>query len=150
MRKTSKGMFVAGAVILSVCLFGLLLPGCRRNEETLQWAYTFEDIDGNAALDTEQFTLIQQGISYGGGISKGEIQVAGNSFSSGKIDFKNGFVFSNSYGNGVCSITFGKADVKIINRGRTMIVNDKKYRLGEEKLVLMFNKEGKVVEKEDL
>lgn len=149
MNTKINSSFFARSVLIGVCLAALLLPGCRRRVESIDWPYTFEDIDGNVALDTQKFTLIQQGISYGTGLSASEIQVAGNSFSSSKISLKNGFVYSDSYGNGVCDIKFGKANIKIINRGRTMIVNDKKYPLGEKKLVLQFDKDGKVVQNED-
>ena len=141
-------------VLAGLCLLGTLVmvsSGCRGKRETLKWQYLVRNVDGNATLTTEKFTLIMEGVSADPTFG-GSLLVSGTLESKGRVPpapGTDGLVWSYSYeGKGVCRMVFGLAHLKITNHGETLVVGKQCFPLDEEMITLRFNPDGELLKSE--
>ena len=104
------------------------------------WPFTFEEIDGNATLDTDNVTIVFEGEEYGNR-STGSLQV---SESSGPLRGIAGEL-EHQYSNGVCAVKFRTHEFRLLDGGNKLSIQGTDVDLSRTKKVVTVKKDGSII-----
>jgi hypothetical protein len=103
---------------------------------TADWSFTLEERDGSTILNADGVVVIFQGVQRSGR-SSGTIRVTGTEESSGQVGAGKR-AFTDSYANGVCTLTFAGLTLKLTDAGTKLVVGKQTFDLrGEKKTIVV-------------
>jgi ankyrin repeat protein len=108
--------------------------------EPKTWRYALTGKDGNAVLDLEGVVLVFAGIPFDG-LCTGSLQLAGGGTCYGSTGCGH-YVLRTSYANGEASLSFEGHTFKFLDEGRTAVLGDQKFLIGDERPTLVIAKDG--------
>ena len=120
-----------------------LLVSCDKqpaSNPNTYWPCTFEEIDGNATLDTDKFTIVFEGEEYENR-SSGSLQVSG---SSGPVRGRAGEL-EHEYSNGVCTVSFRTYTLRLLDAGNQLSIQGTDVDLSDGKKIVTVKEDGSVV-----
>ena len=133
-------------LLASLLTCASLLVSCSKqpasNSDT-SWAFTFEEIDGNATLDTDKLTIVFEGEAYGNR-STGSLQVRGSSGPKRVIAGE----LEGQYSNGVCAVKFRTHTFKLLDGGNQLSIQGTDIDLSQTKKVVTVKKDGSIIAKD--
>ena len=134
-------------MLSSLLAWASLLVSCGRqpaSNSSSSWPFTFEEIDGNATLDTDKLTIVFEGEEYGNR-STGSLQVSGSSgptrVIAGELD--------GQYSNGVCTVKFRAHAFRLLDGGNELSIQGTNVDLSPRKKVVTLKKDGSIVAEDE-
>ena len=130
---------------VSLLLVILNVVGC--GQQAVLWNCSFDEQSGHAVFTTEKFALefesvrIDRTAGMKGGGSTGSLQVAGSGNSEITLTSLKQ-TLTNSYSNGVNTITLGKYTAFVKQNGRTVVIGDRSFELGDSKTTIVLHEDG--------
>ena len=107
------------------------------------WPYKFEEIDGNATLDTDKLTVVFEGEEYRNR-GTGSLHISGSSGPlrgiSGELDHQ--------YSNGVCKVKFRTHVFRLFDGGNLLSRQETDVDLSQKKKVVTVKKDGSIIAKD--
>jgi hypothetical protein len=124
----------------------LACVGCSKGP-TVQWQCGFYEDSGHAVLDSEGVTLIFEGVpitvpagKVGGG-STGSLQISGGSTTTITLAALDQTI-TNSYADGVNTISIADYSARIKDSGKTLEIGDKVFALDGKKVTIIIHPDG--------
>lgn len=104
------------------------------------WPFTFEELDGNATLETDRLTIVFEGEQYENR-SAGSLEVSGSSgpfrHSTSELDHQ--------YSNGICTVNFRNHEFRLLDGGKSLSMQGTDIDLSQTKKVVTVKKDGSIV-----
>lgn len=113
-------------------------------------AFSLDEVDGNATIDTKRFAMVFEGEEYGERTS-GDLQVGGSSgpteVTAGELTgrYEDGSVDS----HGVCTVRFRSHSFTISDGGKRLSMRGTDVDIGEAKKTIMVREDGQITVKEE-
>jgi hypothetical protein len=130
--------------LVPLALAALASTGCGSGQN---WRFAIKSQNDKAVIDMDRVTLIfedvavvlPEGQTEGG--ASGSLTVAGSGTSTVTVTAF-GKSFTNSYSNGVNTMTFEEHTLKLIDAGTTLQIGTQEFDLTGEKKTLVIRKDG--------
>ena len=140
--KTSRTIIMLSSFLTCASL----LVSCNKPSApnpNLAWPFTFEELDGNATLETDKLTIVFEGEEYGNR-STGSLEVSGSSGpfrgTAGELDHQ--------YSNGICTVNFRNHEFRLLDGGNQLSMQGTDVDLSQTKKVVTVKKDGSIIAKD--